>query len=138
MRSIRFFLLASIFSCAGITNASAQTSKTDGTWIPVKQEIAGKELPKGGFEKQKLVMNDSNYMFTAESVDKGVVKYEGSDKMDIYGREGVNAGKHFTAIYKLENDQLTICYNLAGDSYPEAFETKSKPTLFLCVFTKQQ
>ena len=29
--------------------------------------------------------------------------------MDIYGREGVNAGKHFTAIYKMESDQLTIC-----------------------------
>jgi len=138
MRSIIFFLLVFVFSCASLTNAAAQTSKTDGTWIPIKQEIGGKELPKAAFEKQKLVMNDSNYTFTAESVDKGVVKYEAGGKMDIYGKEGVNAEKHFTAIYKFENDQLTICYNLTGDSYPEAFETKSKPTLFLSMFTKQK
>ena len=81
-------------------------------------------------------MSDSTYTFSAESIDKGVVKYR-DDKMDIYGKEGVNAGKHFTAIYKYENDQLTICYNLKGDSYPEAFETKSKPLLFLSVFKKE-
>jgi uncharacterized protein (TIGR03067 family) len=112
-------------------------NKLNGTWIPVRQEIAGKELPKAVYEKQKLVIIDSNYTFTAESVDKGIIKY-GGDKMDIYGREGINTGKHFTAIYKFENEQLSICYNLVGDSYPDAFETKSKPTLFLSVFTKQQ
>ncbi len=56
--------------------------------------------------------------------------------MDIYGKEGVNAGKHFTAIYKYDNEQLTICYNLSGDSYPKTFETKSKSRLFLSVFKK--
>ena len=73
----------------------------------------------------------------AESIDKAVVRY-GGDKMDIYGKEGINAGKHFTAIYKYENGELTGCYNLAGKSYPEAFETKSKPLLFLSVFKKEQ
>ena len=56
--------------------------------------------------------------------------------MDIYGREGINTGKHFTTIYQLDNDQLTICFNLKEDSYPAEFETKSKPTLFLSVFKK--
>jgi len=78
---------------------------------------------------------DGIYTFFTESVDKGVLKY-GDNKMDIYGKEGVNTGKHFTAIYKFENEQLTICYNLAGDSYPTAFGTKNKPTLFLSVFKK--
>jgi hypothetical protein len=54
--------------------------------------------------------------------------------MDIYGKEGVNTGKHFTAIYKLENNRLTICYNLAGDKYPELFDTKGRKQYFLCVF----
>jgi uncharacterized protein (TIGR03067 family) len=57
--------------------------------------------------------------------------------MDILGKEGVNSGKHFTAIYKLENDQLTICYNLSGDAYPAAFDTKGQPKYFMCVFKKQ-
>ena len=57
--------------------------------------------------------------------------------MDIYSKEGVNAGKHFTALYKIENETLTICYNLLGDKYPEAFETKSNAMLFISIFKKQ-
>ncbi|MGZ3901868.1 MAG: TIGR03067 domain-containing protein, partial [Bacteroidia bacterium] len=105
------------------------------TWIPVKQEIAGNELPKSVFEKQTLVINDSNYTVTAESVDKGIIKINGN-KLDIYGKEGVNSGKHFTAIYKLINGQLTICYNVTGNEYPETFETKGRRAYFLSVFEK--
>ena len=112
-----------------------KSNKLNGTWVPIQQEMGGTSLPTAAFESQKLIISDSNYTFTAESVDKGVVKYS-NDKMDIYGQEGVNAGKHFTAIYKFENEELIICYNLKGDSYPETFETKGKPTYFLSVFKK--
>ena len=121
---------------AGTKNAIMQSGKLNGTWVPVKQELGGTSLPKAAFEKQTLIISDSTYTFTAESVDKGVVKY-GDDKMDVYGKDGVNTGKHFTAIYKYENEQLTICYNLKGDSYPEVFDTKSKPSFFLSVFKKE-
>jgi uncharacterized protein (TIGR03067 family) len=124
-----------ISDCA--TTKGTISTNLSGAWTPIRQEIGGKELPKAAFEKQKLTISDSTYIFVAESEDRGTLKYS-DGKMDIYGKEGVNAGKHFTAIYKLENGQLSICYNLKGDSYPEAFETKSKPTLFLSVFQKEQ
>jgi uncharacterized protein (TIGR03067 family) len=108
----------------------------NGTWTPIKQEIGGKDLPQVVFQTQKLIITDRIYTLTAESIDKGTLKYK-DGQMDIYGKDGVNAGKHFTAIYKIENDQLTICYNLKGDVYPSSFETKSAPTLFLSVFKKQ-
>jgi uncharacterized protein (TIGR03067 family) len=122
--------------CAGTKTAADKSNKFNGTWIPVQQEFGGASLPSSAFAKQKLIISDSNYTVMAESVDQGVVHFK-DDKMDIYSKEGVNAGKHFTAIYKYENNQLTICYNLSGDSYPEAFETKSSPTLFLSVFKKE-
>ena len=53
------------------------------------------------------------------------------------GKDGVNKGNHFTGIYKFENELLLICYNLSGDKYPEAFETKDKPTYFLATFKKE-
>ena len=130
------FCTLALMSCTTTTKTKANASALNGIWIPVKQEMGGKELPAIGFEKQKLIISDSTYTFTAESIDKGVLTY-GDGKMDIYGREGVNAGRHFTAIYKYENEQLTICYNLKGDTYPEAFETKSKPLFFLSVFKKE-
>lgn len=122
---------------AGTQNGRNIADKLNGTWIPFKQELGGKSLPKNVFERERLIINDTTYTVIAESVDKGVVKYS-DGKMDIYGTEGVNKGKHFTAIYKYENDQLTICYNLIGNSYPEVFETNGKPALFLSVFKREK
>ncbi len=136
MRIITFiFLLILGTGCACPKNAAMKSNILNGTWVPVKEELGGTMLPKVVFENQKLILRDSTYTLIAESTDKGIVKYN-DDKMDIYGKEGVNAGKHFTAIYKFENEQLTVCYNLSGDSYPETFETKGKPMYFLAVFRK--
>jgi uncharacterized protein (TIGR03067 family) len=136
MRLISFlFLLVLSISCATPNKTGMNTAVLNGDWTPIKQEIGGKELPAVAFEKQKLTISDSSYTFIAESTDKGVVKYAGN-KMDIYGKEGVNTGKHFTAIYKMENEQLIICYNLAGNIYPDTFDTKGKPLYFLSVFKK--
>ena len=131
------FVLSLSMACNTPKKASTRAPNFNGTWVPVRQEIGGAALPNAVFEKQKLILNDSTYTLIAESVDKGVVKYNGN-KMDIYGKEGVNAGKHFTAIYKFENDQLIVCYNLSGDTYPENFETKSNKMLFLSAFKKSQ
>ena len=144
MKQLSILLLVCLhLGCATTRNIKTNSGVLNGTWIPVKQEMGGKELPAAAFAKQKLIISDSMYTFTAESVDKGVIRYSG-DKMDIYGKEGVNTGKHFTAIYRYENlptgqagGLLTICYNLKGDSYPELFETKSKPLLFISLFKKE-
>ncbi len=122
--------------CAGSKNVALKSGKLNGAWAPVQEEMGGTSLPGAAFEKQRLIISDSVYTFTAESVDKGIIKYK-DDKMDIYGREGINQGKHFTAIYKLENGALTVCYNLSGDHYPETFETQGKPAFFLAVFRKR-
>jgi uncharacterized protein (TIGR03067 family) len=136
MRSLLFILMLIISqTCFSQKNNTMKSTSINGTWIPVKQEIGGKSLPAALFEKQTLTINDSLYVVVAESTDKGLLQYK-EDKMDIYGKEGVNAGKHFTALFKNDNDQLTICYNLAGDSYPESFDTNGKPLYFLSVFRK--
>ena len=134
---IQFFLLLILlsFGCAPTNKNPISAPILNGSWTPIKQEIGGKDLPASVFQNQKLIISDSTYTLTAESVDKGILKYL-NGQMDIYGREGVNKGRYFTAIYKLHNDQLTICYNLLGDSYPADFETKSKPALFLSLFKK--
>lgn len=137
MRSIIFpslFILCLV--CSSTIKVAAQSNKLNGNWKPTRLEIDGSALPPETFEKQKLIISDSNYTFIAESVDKGIAIYK-DGKMDIYGKDGVNKGNHFTAIYKFENELLLICYNLTGDKYPEAFETKGKPTYFLATFKKE-
>ena len=145
MRLITFISLVILgLSCANTKNIAMKPNRLNGTWVPVQEELGGTSLPKAAFEKQKLIIDDGAYTFITESIDKEVVKYTDDDKMDIYGKEGVNTGKHFTAIYKFvpgasngETGLLTICYNLSGDSYPETFETRAKPALFLAVFKKE-
>lgn len=129
-------MLVYISSCSSTQKTTAPSNKLNGVWVPVSEEIGGTPLPPVAFSKQELTISDTAYTFVAESVDKGVVK-TADNKMDIYGKEGVNTGKHFTAIYKLENEQLSICYNLKGDIYPEGFDTKGKPAYFLCTFKKK-
>ncbi len=136
-KAIFFFVLFITVSCANTKKLTMETNKLNGTWLPIQQEIGGTALPKAAFEKQKLVLQDTTYTVFAESVDKGMVNYQGN-KMDIVGKEGVNTGKHFKAIYKLENGQLTVCYNLRGDAYPEGFDTKGKPLFFLSVFNREE
>lgn len=136
---MRHFIILTLIllniTCASTKEVSSNETVLNGSWTPVKQEIGGKELPLAVLQGQKLTIQDTAYIFTAESVDKGTLTYKGG-RMDIYGKEGVNKGRHITAIYKLDKNQLTICYNLSGDSYPLDFETKSKMTLFLSVFKK--
>jgi uncharacterized protein (TIGR03067 family) len=122
--------------CAGTDRSAMEPGNLDGTWVPIRQELGGKALPAVVFATQRLVIRDSVYTLTAESVDRGIVTYT-EKSMDIYGKEGVNAGKHFTAIYTYEEERLTVCYNLRGDRYPESFETGSSPLLFLSVFRKE-
>lgn len=60
--------------CAMTKKNSLSLNVLNGSWTPIKQEIGGKDLPAVVFQKQKLIINDSSYTFSAESVDKGTVK----------------------------------------------------------------
>lgn len=126
---ITLLLISFVFAC------SSNQGQLNGTWIPLEEEIGGAQLPKEAFEGQKLVIKDEIYNMTAESADKGIITIT-EDKIDIEGRQGSNAGRQIKAIYKLENDLLTICYNLTGDSYPETFSTQGNPMFFLVTFEK--
>jgi uncharacterized protein (TIGR03067 family) len=134
-----FLIIIFIFltiSCSSTKDTVSNSGELNGSWVPVKQEIGGQELAEADFQNQKLAIVDTSFLFIAEGADEGTIKYI-NGKMDIYIDTGVNAGKHFTAIYELNGGLLTICYDLTGEIYPEAFETKSNSNFFLSVFAKE-
>jgi uncharacterized protein (TIGR03067 family) len=136
---------ALIFAFIGLTIGCTTTKKAsttptlNGVWTAVRGEAGGQELPSAALENAKVTFADTSYTRVDPSgIGKGVIKY-GNNKMDIYEKEGALAGKHTKGIYKFENQQLIICYDLAentGDNYPATFETKSKPTLRLLVLKR--
>jgi uncharacterized protein (TIGR03067 family) len=135
--------LFAVSACGGKTAArSTSEAKTaaiagtlDGVWVPTSEEMGGNAFPAEIVAGQKLTITGATYFAEAESTDRGELRFDGN-KFDMYSKEGANAGKHFTAIYKLDHDLLTICYNLAGDAYPVEFESKSSPMLVLAVFKR--
>jgi uncharacterized protein (TIGR03067 family) len=131
------FLLFLTVSCSSTKETASNSGELDGDWYPIRQEMKGQELPLDSFENQKMAIIGNSFLFMAESADEGNVTYS-NGKMDIYVDVGVNAGRHFKSIYKYENEQLTICYDLKGGDYPETFDTSKNPNLFMSTFRRQQ
>lgn len=137
MKNILLLLFITILiACASKPIIGTGPKKLNGTWVPVRQELAGNPVSKSFYAKQKLIIKDSTYVVEAESIDRGKI-FIWKNKIDIYGKDGVNKGRHFTAIYKIENNQLIICYNLGGIGFPESFITEGKPQYFLSVYKKE-
>ncbi|MBS1519640.1 MAG: hypothetical protein JST50_01485 [Bacteroidetes bacterium] len=57
---------------------------------------------------------------------------------DIYGTDGANEGRHYTAIYQVEANKQTICYNLNGGTYPFSLKTEGKLYYFLSVLVRAE
>jgi uncharacterized protein (TIGR03067 family) len=134
-------ILLSVFitACASNPIPRYATKKLTGTWVPVKQELGGNNIARQHFIKQSLSIRDTSYIIIAENDIEGLQQDEGSiyinkNKIDFYGKVGKNKGKHFTAIFKIEKNQLIICYNLAGIGFPESFETIGKPLYFMSTY----
>ena len=130
-------LLVTLFFLYTMSAAISSTAQNfEGVWLPLKQELNGQPLPAD--PQSKLTIQGGTYTFeTSSGTDRGEATY-GDGKMDIHSHEGANKGKHFKAIYTMEGNQLTVGYNLAGDRYPEKFETQGNALFFLCVFQRQQ
>lgn len=130
MKKIVLLALFSIhISCTSVHD----NLQLNGTWLPISQTIGGNSMPASMFDGHRLTIDNDSYTMQAESIDKGNITIN-KGKMDIYGKEGVNQGKHFMAIYKIEDDKLTVCYDLTGESYPTEFESASNPMFLLSVF----
>src|SRR5712671_694551 len=117
---LSILLLAVLFAAVATTLAaekSADAKNIQGTWLPVKGELAGQPMADEVLKTITLQLNGGKYEVTAENVDKGTYTLDSAAKpkiIDITGAEGPNAGKKIPAIYELNGDTLRICYGLGG------------------------
>ena len=122
--------------------AKEEGKKFQGTWKPVKAEIAGNPFPDEILKTMTLVITDDKYTVTVgERTDEGTTKLDPTKTpptMDIKGTKGPNQGKTIPAIYELTDTTLRVCYDLSGKEHPKEFKTKTGTQLFLVEYKRQK
>ncbi len=94
-----------------------------GVWLARTATLGGQTLPDEIAHEIRLELRGDKYVVGNDSG-----RYDHNDDatprtIDIIGVDGPNAGKHILAIYELEGDALTICYDLSCTHRPEVFES---------------
>ena len=134
--SLLLILFLTISCSSSEETTTTNSGELNGGWLPIRQEIGGQEVPITEFENQRIAIVDKTFLIIDEGADQGSVIYK-NGKMDIHVEVGGNAGRDFKAIYKFEDNILTICYDLSGGTYPESFETSNNPKLILTVYRRE-
>jgi uncharacterized protein (TIGR03067 family) len=114
----------------------------EGAWVPVAANVAGRELVVNDLRVKYLVLDAGGYSIvdrTNQIVDSGeyLVDDDASPQtMDIVGREGPNAGRTMLAIYQLDADRLTVCYDLDGKERPRDMQPCEDKLLLSITYTR--
>ena len=132
-------LAVTLMLTTSIAGDDKEESKAlDGTWRPATAEIAGKPMPEQIVKSIKLILKDDRYTaLVGEQKDEGTVKRDTSKRprtMDITSTQG----RTMLAIYKLNGDTLTVCYDLSGKEYPKEFKTKPQSQLYLVEYKRDK
>jgi uncharacterized protein (TIGR03067 family) len=132
-------------ACVGpfaLGGGTDDAKRVQGTWKPVRAEIAGKPYPEEVLKTMKLVLSDGKYTVTVNGKpDEGTVKLDAAKRpraMEIVGTRGPNQGRTILAIYELADDTLRICYDLGGKARPTEFKTKADTKLFLVEYQREK
>ena len=111
-------------------------SSIAGHWAPESAKLGGNDFPVAGFDGATLQLTKDTYEFGGDKGTVEVLETHKPDQMDIHGKEGPNAGKTIPAIFELQGDHLTICYQLGNGERPAAFDSP-KGTQVLLIHYKR-
>ncbi len=110
--------------------------------MPIEATVAGHALVLAELRVKYLVLDSGGYSIidrTNQIVDSGeyLVDDAASPRaIDIVGREGPNAGRTMLAIYRLEADRLTVCYDLDGKERPNDMQSDEDQLLLSITYTR--
>lgn len=142
MKLVFFGVLLLLLPTTLVADDQADTKALQGTWLPATAELAGLPVPEEYRKSMKLTIKDDRYLvMAANQKDEGTCKVDSGKSpktMEINGSQGPNKGKTIPAIYKIDGDSLTICYNLGGKDHPTEFKTKAGTKLFLVEYKREK
>lgn len=114
-------VLLSVLAFAGCATTPHGGAKLAGMWTPMSAEMGGADYPVKNFESSTLRLTADYYDFAGDKGTYAVIATKHPATMDILGTEGPNAGRTIPAIFLLQADRLTICYQLGKGDRPVQF-----------------
>jgi len=114
----------------------------EGAWVPVAANVSGKELLVAELRVKYLVLDGHDYNIIDRGnqiVDRGEYLVNDSTKpwtIDIVGRDGPNAGRSLLAIFELQDNRLTVCYNLDGHNRPANMQAEDGQMLLSITYER--
>lgn len=121
--------------------SGAQQAAIEGAWVPVAADVSGHALLVRELRVARLLLEHGDYRIVdhdADVVDSGVYVLDDGvspHSMDIVGRSGPNAGRTMRAVYELEADRLTVCYDIEGRERPTSMRPNAEPDRHLLTIT---
>src|SRR5262249_2236517 len=117
---------------------SEERRALEGAWVPVAVSVAGQSLEPAELRVRYLLIEGDGYRIIDRSnrvVDSGHYTLKaGLDPaaIDIVGESGPNAGKTLCAVYELDGDELTLCYDVEGGERPVSLAPRrDRPQLLI-------
>jgi uncharacterized protein (TIGR03067 family) len=142
LRPALFVLLAFALTATARADDKADLKAGAGKWKLEKAEIGGKDALNTLKDLELEILADGKYTITVGSEkDQGTFTIDPTKtpkQMEIKPTGGPNKGRTLKAIYKLDGDTLTICYELGDGGFPKAFESKPDTKLFLAVYKREK
>jgi uncharacterized protein (TIGR03067 family) len=107
-----------------MVSVATESRALEGAWVPVAASVAGQTLEPADLRVRYLLLEGGGYRIVDRSnhvVDFGHYTLDARASpaaIDIIGEHGPNAGRTLLAVYALEGDALTVCYDVAGGARP--------------------
>lgn len=123
-------------------NPRGALSELDGTWVPIAADVSGQALVVRELRVVRLVLDRGRYEIIDCSdaiVDRGEIRIDRSatpPSMDIVGSAGPNAGRTMLAIFELDGDRLTVCYDLDGAVRPANMQPQEEQLLLSITYAR--
>jgi uncharacterized protein (TIGR03067 family) len=154
-----FIFAATLFGCAterqkppiSILGESPRTqarspivdSDLTGVWQVLKAEMAGKPMQFGTDFELKIVGDRYATGVPSGYSDRGRIELFGDElagqarRMDVIGEVGMNKGKRFPALYRVQGRTLEVVYDLSGANRPNEFVSVEGTQLFRATYQRK-
>ena len=147
----KFASLVALLALVSVVLADEATDKDvkalQGEWTWVEHEVGGTHMFPDANARPTIKIDGDKWYFKNKAADE--FKEAGTFKLDVMttpkcvdliSTDEKTKGQKNEAIYKLEEDKLTIVANLNADdrNRPKGFETKDAPGMILVVLERKK